>query len=144
MGKQRNRPQMKEQENSPEELDEMEESNLSHREFRVMIIRILNSMKKDIETMQKDQSEIKNAISERNNILEGLNSRLDEAEDKISILEDKVEGNTHSNKREKILMNEDSLRNILDNIKHNNICIMGIPEGKEQARDQEPFSRNND
>ena len=49
-------------------------------------------------------------------------------------MEDKVEGNTHSNKREKILMNEDSLRNILDNIKHNNICIMGIPEGKENEQ----------
>ena len=37
---------MKEQENSPEEeLDEMEASNFSDREFRVMIIRILNSMK---------------------------------------------------------------------------------------------------
>ena len=47
MGRQRNRPQMKEQENSPEEeLDEMEASNLSNREFRSMIIRILNSMKK--------------------------------------------------------------------------------------------------
>ena len=29
MGRQRNRPQMKEQENSPEEPDEMEASNLS-------------------------------------------------------------------------------------------------------------------
>ena len=29
-----------------------------------MIIRILYSMKKDIETMKKDQSEIKNATSE--------------------------------------------------------------------------------
>ena len=38
-----------------------------HREFRVMIIRILNSIKKDIETIKKDQSEIKNAISEINN-----------------------------------------------------------------------------
>ena len=46
MGRQRNRPQMKEQENSSEELDEMEASNLSDREFRVMIIIILNSMKK--------------------------------------------------------------------------------------------------
>ena len=63
MGSQRNRPQMKEQENSPEELDEMEATNLSDREFRVMIIRILNTMKTDIETMNKDQSEIKNAIS---------------------------------------------------------------------------------
>ena len=46
MGRQRSRPQMKEQENSPEELDEMEASNLSDSEFKVMIIRILNNMKK--------------------------------------------------------------------------------------------------
>ena len=31
---------------------------------KAMIIRILNRMKKDIETIKKDQSEIKNAISE--------------------------------------------------------------------------------
>ena len=52
MGRQRNRPQMKEQESFPEELDEREASNLSDRAFRVMIIRILNSMKKDIETIK--------------------------------------------------------------------------------------------
>ena len=72
---------MKEQENSPEELDEMEASNVSDKEFRVMIIRILNSMKKCIETIKKNHSEIKNEISEINNTLEGINSRLDEAED---------------------------------------------------------------
>ena len=61
---------MTEQENSSEkQLDEMEISNLSHREFRVIIIRILNSIKNDIETIKKDQSEIKNAISEINNAL---------------------------------------------------------------------------
>ena len=48
MGGQRNRPQMQ-QENSPEELDEMEASNLSDRVFRVMIINHKNN-----------QSEIKN------------------------------------------------------------------------------------
>ena len=59
VGRQRNRPQMKEQENSPEEeLDEMEASNLSDREFGVMIIKILSSMKKD-RNHKKDQSEIK-------------------------------------------------------------------------------------
>ena len=49
MGRQRNkiRLQIKEHKNSTEEeLDEMEASNLSDREFGVMIIRILNSMKK--------------------------------------------------------------------------------------------------
>ena len=84
MGRQRNRPQKKEQVNSTEELDEMEASNLSDREFRVMMIRILNRMKKDIETIKKDQSEINNGISKISNTLEGINRRLDEAEDRIS------------------------------------------------------------
>ena len=30
--------------------------------------------------------------------------------------------------------NEKSLRNILDNMKYNNICIMGIPEGGESEK----------
>ena len=63
MRTQRNRPQMKEPENSPKELDEMEASNLSDSKFRVMIIRILNSMKKETETIKKGQSEIKNALA---------------------------------------------------------------------------------
>ena len=35
MGRQRNRPRMKEQENSPEELDEMEASNVSDKEYNI-------------------------------------------------------------------------------------------------------------
>ena len=37
----------------------MEADNLSDREFRVMIIRMLNNMKKDIEIIKKDRLEIK-------------------------------------------------------------------------------------
>ena len=49
---------MIELDNSPEErLDEMEASSLSHKQFRVIIIRMLNTMKKDIETIKKNQSE---------------------------------------------------------------------------------------
>ena len=91
---------MKEQGNSPEEQEERVETIYQIREFRVMIISILNSMKKDIETMKKDQSEIKNATSEINNTLEGINSRLDESEDCISDLEDKV-GKTTQEKTHK-------------------------------------------
>ena len=54
MGKQRNRPQMKGQENSPEDLDEME---AIYQIGSLMIIRILNSMKKDIETIKKRTSQ---------------------------------------------------------------------------------------
>ena len=30
--------------------------------------------------------------------------------------------------------NEDSLRNLWDDIKHTNICIIGVPEGEERER----------
>ena len=73
----------------------MEASNLSDREFGVMIISILN-------TIKKDQLGAKNAISEINNTLGGENSRLDEVEYQISVFEDKIEKNPrHSSKKKK-------------------------------------------
>ena len=55
-GKTKKKSPNEEQENSlEEELNEMEASNLSDTEFKVM--RIPTSMKKDIETIKKDMSE---------------------------------------------------------------------------------------
>ena len=80
----------------------METSNLADIKFKVMIIRILNCMKKDIETIKRDQSEKKNAISEVNNTLGGISSKLDEAEDQISNLEEnKVDKNTEADQKKK-------------------------------------------
>ena len=81
---------MKEQENSPEELDEIKTNNLSNKVFRVMTIRILNNWKKDIEPIKEDESDIKCTISEINITREEINHRADEAVDQISNLEDKA------------------------------------------------------
>ena len=35
--------------------------------------------------------------------------------------------------------NEDSLRDVWDNIKHPNICIIGVPEGEERERPEKIF-----
>ena len=54
---------------------------------------------------------------------------MDEAEDQINILEEKIEKKTcrqNSRKEKRIFKNEERLRNILDNMKCNNIHIMGI------------------
>ena len=55
-------------------------------------------------------------------------------------LNNKVE-KTHPGKAAKIkkecLKNEESLKSILDNMKHNNICIVGIPEGEESKQGTE-------
>ena len=58
MGRQRNRAQMKEQENSPDEdLNERKARNLSDIEFKVMIIKMFNSMKKRHRNHKKDCSQ---------------------------------------------------------------------------------------
>ena len=51
-------------------------------------------------------------------------------------MEDKVERNTQvePQKEKRILKNEDSSRDLLENMKHNNIFIKGIPEGEKRAQ----------
>ena len=41
------------------------------------------------------------------------------------------------NKKKKSEKNEESLRDLWDNIKRNNIHIIGVPEGEERERTQE-------
>ena len=38
------------------------------------------------------------------------------------------------NKEKRMKRNEDSLRDLWDNIKHNNIRIIGVPEGEEREK----------
>ena len=94
------------------------------------------SMKTDIETISKGQEEMKNTISELKNTVEGIKSRLHEAEDWISELEDKVEKNTQKEQeKEKWLRkNEEVIREMQENMKRNNIRIIGIPEGEEEEQ----------
>ena len=77
---------------------------------------------------------MKNTISELKNTVEGIKSRLDEAEDQISELEDKVEKNNQNEqeKEKRLRKNEEGLTEMQDNIKRNNIRILGIPAGDEE------------
>ena len=64
-----------------------------------------------------------------NNTLQGINSRITEAEEQINDLEDRmVEITATEQNIEKRIRNEDSLRDLWDNIKHTNICIIGVQE----------------
>ena len=67
------------------------------------------------------------------NTLTGIHSRITEAEERINHLEGRtVEITaTEQNIEKRMKRNKDRLRDCWDNIKHTNICIMGIPEGKE-------------
>ena len=67
----------------------MEVGNLPEKEFRIMILKMSQELRKTMEAktekMQemftKDLEELKNKQAERNIILEGINSRITEAEE---------------------------------------------------------------
>ena len=62
-----------------------------------------------------------NTITEMKTTLEGINSRITEAEEQISDLEDRMVKFTaaEDNKEQRMKRNEDSLRDLWDNIKRN-------------------------
>ena len=71
-----------------------------------------------------------------NNTPAGINSRITEAEEQINDLEDRmaVITATEQNIKKRMKRNEDSLRDLWGSIKHTNICIIGVPEGRERDR----------
>ena len=80
-----------------------------------------------------------NTITEMKTAVEGINSRITETEEQISDLEGKMVEFTaaEQNKEKRMKRNEDSLRDLWDNIKHNNIRILGVPEGEEREKGPE-------
>ena len=80
-----------------------------------------------------------NTITEMKNALQGINSRITEAEERISDLEDRMVEitATEQNKEKRMKRNEDSLRDLWDNIKCTNIHIIGVPEGEEREKGPE-------
>ena len=105
MKRQRAMYQMKEQDKTPEKrLNEMERGNLPEKEFRIMIVKMIQDLRKrteakiekmqeiynkDLEELKNKQTEMNNTITEMKSTLEGINSRITEAEEQISDLEDR-------------------------------------------------------
>ena len=94
---------------------------------------------KDLEELNNKHTEMNNTVTEMKTTLEGINSRITEAEEQISDLEDRMVEFTASeqNKEKRMKRNEDSLRDLWDNIECNNIRIIGVPEGEEREKGPE-------
>ena len=141
MRRHRNTQQMKEQGKNPPDQTNEEIGNLPEKEFRVMIVKMIqnlgNRMEKIQETFNKGLEELKskqtmmnNTINEMKDSLEGINNRITEAEEWISDLEDKIVEliTTEQNKEKRMKIIEGSLRDHWDNIKRTNIQIIGVSE----------------
>ena len=140
---------MKEQgKNPPDQTNEEEIGCLPEKEFRVMIVKMIQNLgnrmekiqemfNKNLEELKSKQTVMNNTKNEIKNSLEGISSRLPEAEERISDLEDKIVEITTAvqNKEKRMKRIEDSLRDLWDNIKCTNIRITGVPEEEEKKRD---------
>ena len=94
---------------------------------------------KDLEELKNKKTEMNNTITKMKTTLEGINSRITEAKEWISDLEDRMVEFTAAEhtKDKRMKRNEDSLRDLWDNIKRNNIRIIGVPEGEEREKGPE-------
>ena len=80
-----------------------------------------------------------NTITEMKTTVEGINSRITKAEERISDLKDRMVefAAMEENKEKRMTRNEDSLRDLWDNIKCTNIRITGVPEGEKREKGPE-------
>ena len=145
MKRQRNTTQKKEQTRNTEvQTNEQKIGKPPEKEFTIMIVKMIKNLENKMEKMQesfnKDLEELKNKHTERNNTITEIKNtleeidRISEAEEQISELEDKmVEITSGEQKKVKRMQRiEDSLRDLLDHIKHTNIRIIGVPEEEKK------------
>ena len=147
--------QMKEEgKNPPDQTNEEEIGRLLEKQFRVMIVKMIQNLgnrmekleetfNKDLEELKSKQTEMNNTINEIKNSLEGINSRITEAEERINDLENKIVEitTTEENKEKRMKRIEDSLRDLWDNIKRTNIQIIGVPEEEKMKGSQKIFEK---
>ena len=119
--------------NPPDQTNEEEIGSLPEKEFRIIIVKMIQNLGSKMEKIQetfykelelKSKQTMRNdTINEIKSSLEGINSRRIEAEERISDLEHKIVEITtaEQNKEKRMKRIEDSLRDLWDNIKCNNI-----------------------
>ena len=146
---------MREKGKTPEnQLNNEEILSLQEKDFRLLMLKkmqdignkleakmdnLQETLTKEIQDIKLKQEEMQNTITEIKNSLEAANSRIQEAEERISEVEDRlVEITDAEQKRERRLKtNEESLRELWDNVKCTNIHIIGVPEGEEREKETE-------
>ena len=107
------------------------------KELRRAIDRNADYCKKKLETTRRSQEKLENSFAETKAELKSMNSRMNNAEERISDLEDRLMEITQSKQKTESQMkkkNESNIRDLWDNIKQANLCIIGIPEGEEREK----------
>ena len=121
---------MEQGKNTSDLTNEEEIGSLPDKEFKIMIVKMIQNLgnridkmqetfNKDLEELKRSEAMMKNTINEIKNNLDGINSRITETEEWISGLEDKIVEITtaEQNKEKRMKRTENSLRDLWNNIK---------------------------
>ena len=144
----------KHQDKTPEkELHETEVSCLLDKEFKVTVMKMLiqlcretkelsqnfSDLNKDLNILRKDITQLKNITVEMKKSQQGINRKSDDTEEWTSNQEDRIVEvpQLEGQKEKRMKKNEDSIRDLWDNIKHTNIRIIRVPEGGDRKKGTE-------
>ncbi|KAI5943125.1 LINE-1 retrotransposable element ORF1 protein [Manis javanica] len=114
---------------SEKEPGEIDLTSLPEKEFKTKVITMLMDLQRNMQEQRKENTEIKQA-------LEGLQNRVDEMQETINGLENREQEHREADaeRDKRISRNERILRELSDQSKQKNICIIGVPEEKEREK----------
>ncbi|KAK1330679.1 hypothetical protein QTO34_010879 [Cnephaeus nilssonii] len=119
----RNNSQKKENKELPrKEISETEACNMTEKEFRVMVVEFIHRMDEKINNLCKNQEEMKSDIATIENTMASFNNQVQKQAQSEQQLEKKIK------------KQEESLRELRDNMKRSNMRILGLPEGQEEQQ----------
>ena len=92
--------------------------------------------RKELKNIRRSQEKLENSFAEMQAELKALKSRMNNADEGISDLEYRIMEITQSGQQTENQMkkHESNIRDLWDNIKRANLCIIGIPEGEEKEK----------
>ena len=115
------------------EKDDMDLMNLPEREFKIKIINMLMEVRKDIQELR---NEFRSEIQSLKSTMESIKGRLDIGEETTNEIETREEEykEAEAQREKRISNNERILRELCDQYKWNNICMIGVAQKKREKR----------
>ena len=98
-----------------------------------------DALRKELENIRRSQEKLEHSFAETQTELTAVKTRMNNAEERTSDTEDRIMEITPSGQQTENQMkkHESNIRDLWDNIKWANLCIIGIPEGVEKDKGME-------
>ena len=95
-----------------------------------------DALRKELENIRRSQEKLEHSFAEIQTELRAVKTRMNNAEEQISDVEDRIMEITQIGQQTQSQMkkHESNIRDLWDNKKWANLCIIRIPEGEEKEK----------